>query len=111
MLNYFLENNHLIREYQIGFRKSKSTTDASVKLSNEIEKSLVIKEVMVTFFLDIEKAYDSVERRFITSIGEQWNQWEDVQLHFLSKRTLRVTVGDGISEEYMVEWYSQYCLI
>ena len=62
MLNYFLENNHLIREYQIGFRKSKSTTDASVKLSNEIEKSLVIKEVMVTFFLDIEKAYDTAWR-------------------------------------------------
>ena len=96
----------LIREYQTGFRKSKSTTDALVKLSNEIEKSLVMKEIMVAVFLDIEKAYDTmwsegllIKLENIGINGKMYNYIWD----FLSQRTLRSKVGDGISEEFMVE--------
>ena len=34
----------------------------AVKVCNEIEKSLIMKEVMVAVFLDIQKAYDTMWR-------------------------------------------------
>lgn len=61
-LNYFLEYINPLKGYQTGFRRCKSTTDALVKVCNEIEKSLIMKEVMVAVFLDIEKAYDIMWR-------------------------------------------------
>ena len=59
-LNYYLEYIFPPHKYQTGFRKQKSTTDALNKLTNEIEQSLTMKEVMVAVFLDIEKAYDTL---------------------------------------------------
>lgn len=61
-LNYFLEYKCPFKKYQTGFRKSKSTTDALVKLSNEKEKTLAMKEITVAVFLDIEKDYDTMWR-------------------------------------------------
>ena len=61
-LNYFLEYINPLKSYQTGFRKSKSTNDALVKVCNEIEKTLIMKEVMVAVFLDIEKTYDTMWR-------------------------------------------------
>ena len=58
--NYFLESINPLKSYQTGFRRSKSTNDALVKVCNEIEKSLIMKEVMVAVFLDIQKAYDTM---------------------------------------------------
>lgn len=52
---------------------------------------------MVAVFLDIEKAYDTMWR-FISQIGEHWNKWQDVQLHFTFFK-----VRNGISEDIMVE--------
>ena len=60
-LNYFLEERSLTAKYQNGFRKGRSTMDVITKVSNEIEKALKMKEMMVIVFLDIEKAYDSNE--------------------------------------------------
>ena len=61
-LNYFLEYKCPFKKYQTGFSKSKSTTDALVKLRNEIEKTLVMKDIMVAVSLDIENAYDTMWR-------------------------------------------------
>lgn len=61
-LNYFLEYINPLKGYQTGFRRCKSTTDALVKVCREIGKSLIMKEVMVAVFLDIEKAHDTMWR-------------------------------------------------
>ena len=105
-LNYFLEYKCPFKKYQTGFRKSKSTTDALVKLSNEIEKTLIMKEVMVAVFLDIEKAYDTMWREGLLikldKMGISGRMYNYI-LDFLSQRTIRVRVGNGISKEYTVE--------
>ena len=59
-LNYFLEYINPQKSYQTGFRRRKSTNDALVKVCNGSEKSLIMKEVMVAVFLDIEKPYDTM---------------------------------------------------
>jgi Reverse transcriptase (RNA-dependent DNA polymerase) len=56
-----VEKNKLIGELQFGFRKNKSTRQAIRILTNVYEDAMVEdKELWVTF-LDIQKAYDTVE--------------------------------------------------
>lgn len=105
-LNYFLEYNNLLYGYQTGFRKQRSTTDALVKLTNEIEKALTMKEAMVAIFLDIEKAYDTMWREGLliklNKMGIEGKMYNYI-LNFLSQRTLRVRVGEVLSNEFSVE--------
>lgn len=62
-LNYFLEHKRITAPYQsVFFRKGRSTIDAFVKVSNEIEKTFKMKQIMNIVLFDIEKAYDSMWR-------------------------------------------------
>ncbi len=60
-----LEYRGLFAPCQSGFRKGRSTMDAVVKVSNEIEKTFKMKQLMNIVLFDIEKAYDYVEGRVI----------------------------------------------
>ena len=46
-LSYFQEQRGLVNGYQSGFRKGRSTADALIKVSNEAEKTLSRKEIML----------------------------------------------------------------
>ena len=102
-LSYFLEQRGLMNRYQSGFRKGRSTADALVKVSNESEKALSRKEVMVIVYFDIEKAYDSMWREGLLikmqgmGIGGRLYNWV---LDFLSYRKFCVKVGDTISDSF-----------
>ena len=50
-LNYFIERKWLIAPYQSGFWKGRSAMDAIVRVSNEIEKTFKIKELMCSLIL------------------------------------------------------------
>lgn len=54
-LTYYLEQRGLLNKYQSGFRKGRSTVDALVKVSNEAEKAISMKEIMAIVYFDIEK--------------------------------------------------------
>lgn len=104
-LSYYLEQRGLLSGYQSGFRKGRSTADALVKVSNEAEKPISMKEVMIIVYFDIEKAYDSMCRDGLLikmqkmGIGGRLYNWI---LDFLSNRTFRVNVGDAVSDDFVV---------
>ena len=52
----------LLSSFQSGFRKGRSTIDALVRVSNDVEKPLKMKEIRAIVYFDIEKAYDSMWR-------------------------------------------------
>lgn len=60
-LNQFLKNNEILSPNQTGFLKGKSTVDAIMKIVTKILKNLDDKKVTVGAFLDLTKAFDSVE--------------------------------------------------
>jgi len=105
-LSYYLEQRGLLSKYQSGFRKGRSTIDALIKVSNEAEKAVSMKEVMVIVYFDIEKAYDSMWREGLLikmekmGIGGRLYNWV---LDFLSNRTFRVKVGDAVSDDFRIE--------
>ena len=77
-----------------------------VKVCNEIEKSLVMKEVMVAVFLDIRKAYDTMWREGVLiklgKLGINGKMYNYI-LDFLSQRSIRINVGDAESNEFIIE--------
>lgn len=61
-LAYVLESKGLLSPYQSGFRKGRNTMDSILCLESEIRKAQTNKEMVVTVFLDIEKAYDMLRK-------------------------------------------------
>lgn len=57
-LKYYLETKELIKDYQSGFRKGRSTIDPAICLESEIRKAQINKDNIVSVFFDVEKAYD-----------------------------------------------------
>ncbi len=88
-LNYFLEYRGLFAPYQSGFRKGRSTMDAVVKVSNEIEKTFKMKQLMNIVFFDIEKAYDSM--------------WKEGLLIKLNKIGIRGRLYNWVLDSYQKE--------
>uniref|UniRef100_A0A3B5QMN0 Reverse transcriptase domain-containing protein n=1 Tax=Xiphophorus maculatus TaxID=8083 RepID=A0A3B5QMN0_XIPMA len=105
-LGYYLEKNNLINGYQCGFRTGRSTMDALTRVSNEIEKALKMKELMIIVFFDIEKAYDSLWKEGLLikmkqmGIGGRMYNWI---ANFLLDRKIRVKIGNDYSKEFNVE--------
>jgi hypothetical protein len=56
----FCDENSIIPQNQFGFRKSHSTTDALLRLHNDINEGLREKKSSIILKLDAEKAFDSV---------------------------------------------------
>lgn len=59
LLNY-LEKNHLLSEHQHGFRANHSTESAIVEFTNNVYKYLEEKQHAVGVFIDLSKAFDSL---------------------------------------------------
>ena len=53
---------HIIGEYQAGFRTGKSTTDQIFTVKNLLEKAWEHNVEIYQIFVDFQKAYDSIRR-------------------------------------------------
>lgn len=106
-LSSYLENNKLLSEHQYGFRARKSTTDAVENLTNTIVKGLDAGKKVITIFLDLAKAFDTV------SIPILIDRLEDLGIRgtqiklfesYLSDRTQIVRLGDVLSDQQPVTY-------
>jgi hypothetical protein len=59
-LTWHLEEKQVPRPEQAGFRNHRSTEDHVTYISQEIEDAFQDKEVMLTVFVEMEKAFDKV---------------------------------------------------
>ena len=59
-LSDFLENNKILYEYQFGFRKNYSTSQAVMEVVDSIYQSWDNHEITMGIFLDLQKAFDTV---------------------------------------------------
>lgn len=105
-LVYVLETNNHFVNYQNGFRIGRNTLDSIAVLDQDIRKAIINKESVLSVFLDIEKAYDSM-----------WKDGLLIKLHgagirgkmfhwikdFLNNRSIQVRVGGEFSMSVGIE--------
>ena len=63
----FLEKQHILYEFQYGFRTGHSTTHALIEISDKIKLAINDNELMCGLFLDLSKAFDTVNHNILIS--------------------------------------------
>ena len=69
----FLFTNFILSMYQSGFRKKHSTITAAMKVLNDITEALDKKQHCISLFIDLSKAFDTVDHailwKILSSVG------------------------------------------
>jgi Reverse transcriptase (RNA-dependent DNA polymerase) len=101
----FLNANNLISSNQFGFIKNKCTDDAIFQLTSNLYKALDNSEKALAIFLDLAKAFDTVNHSILLS------KMEDIGIrglpltlfkNYLSSRMQLVKIGDTLSNSKKV---------
>ena len=61
----FLSDNEVLYDYQFGFRSKHSTQQALITLVDRITKSLDQNNIIISLFIDLKKAFDTVHHRIL----------------------------------------------
>lgn len=105
-LIHFLESNSILDPLQCGFREGRSTIDHLVRIETYIRDAFIHKQVVLSVFLDLEKAYDTTWRfgilRDLAAMGIHGNMLNTIE-SYLSNRTFRVKVGNALSRSFTQE--------
>ena len=97
-----MNENNLIYEYQFGFRKKYSTNHALLSIIEQIKSNLDTKKFACGVFVDLQKAFDTVNHDILLSKLEYYgingiaNEW--LRSH-LTNRCQSVRLGDVCSDE------------
>ena len=100
-LSDYLLSNNLLNPNQYGFRKNRSTTDAIVDMTQYIYDNLDCGDIVISFFLDFAKAFDTVNHAILLQ-KLQWYGIQDSALNwfnsYLSGRLQYVSL-DGFNSQ------------
>ena len=99
----FLESHHIFSDLQFGFRKKHSTNHALLDIFEKIKQNLDTKFFTCGVFIDLEKAFDTVNHEILVKKLEFYgirgisNQWFS---SYLTNRQQRVKL-DGCKSSYL----------
>ena len=68
----YLESNHLLSEYQFGFRKNRSTETATVLFTDEIRKAMNNGLLTGAIYIDLSKAFDTISHSILIDTLPQY---------------------------------------
>ena len=99
-INFFLVQHNILSERQFGFRNKRSTVDAIAKLTEHIRLGLDSLNETCTVFLDLTKAFDTVDHNLLLLKSERYGLRGCVYhllKSYLSDRKQFVQIGDNKS--------------
>ena len=105
-LIWIVEKRNFIPDYQMGFRKLRSTVNQMVSLEGAIQDSFAIRKHLVTVFFDLEKAYDTTWRYGILKKMHEWGfrgQLPFFVKNFLEECYFRVRIDNTLSNQFVME--------
>ena len=96
----FLEKNNVLFENQFGFRTGHNTSHAIIALTELVRNSLDKNEFAAGIFIDLQKAFDTVEHEILTRKLSHYGIRGvalDIFKSYLKDRTQCVQINDTIS--------------
>ncbi|CAF2082225.1 unnamed protein product, partial [Rotaria magnacalcarata] len=101
-LTWVLESQQKLGSFQYGFRRGRSTMDHLLILENEIRRGLMGKEIVISLFVDLKSAYDTVNHeeliKKIRELGISGRMFYWLS-DFLRNRTFKVVVNGTLSNK------------
>ncbi len=104
-LTYYIEDNRLLYEHQYGFRKGHSTELAALELIDRVTSNLDKGEVPLTIFLDLSKAFDTLNHTILLSKLKHYGVTGialSLFSNYLTQRTQYVDINGTISNHLPV---------
>jgi len=96
----FLKYHNVLHISQSGFRQRRRTADHLLRLHDAIHKSTANKRNVLSVFIDIEKAYDMMNKEVflskLLSYGISGRMFHFIR-SFISNRTFQVSIGFTLS--------------
>ena len=71
-LQAFIDKNKLLSSSQYGFRSNLSTSYALLELIEELSKSLDDKKITIGVFIDLKKAFDTIDHQLLVQKLERY---------------------------------------
>lgn len=102
----FITANNILHNLQFGFQKGKSTSDAMYTVINEITKNLDTDKKCIAVFLDLAKAFDTVDHNKLLNILEQHGVRGtvlDVFSNYLTNRLQQVKINNTLSDQMSIK--------
>ena len=98
-----LETNHLLNKNQGGFRKNNSTINTTVKFTNDIFNAINIREITIATFIDMAKAFDTVNHNIllkkIEKLGFRGNIYKLLKNDLTDRQ--QVTIANGVTSSHL----------
>jgi hypothetical protein len=97
-----MENNQAFSEIQEGFKRDRLTFAKIWTLRNIIEHSIMKDKKLHVYYIDIQKAYDSVEYWALDLILEKYKfnkHFRDIINDMCHNTTCNVILSYGLSED------------
>ena len=104
-LSNYLDKHSLISQHQYGFKKGFSTSDALLRFTNEVVNALNDRKYLVAVYLDLSKAFDTVNHKILLSKMERLGIRGlalDWYRSYLKDRTVQVEVDKILSKKMVV---------
>ena len=101
----FVKRFNLLSDCQFGFREGRNITQAAIKLTTAIVKGYHEKVYVSCFFLDLRKAFDTVDHPILLNKLQHMGFRERINEYinsYLTGRQQHVQVGDFKSENMII---------
>ena len=96
-LTYFLEHNNILTGDQFGFRRGRNTTQAVLKITENLKENLNLRLQTLGIFVDFSKAFDTINHDILLSKLEFY-RFSPTALNwfksYLSNRSQFVQIGN-----------------
>ncbi len=102
----FIEKNRMLTHHQYGFRENRSTELAIIELTSELTKAIDNGEFTIGIFLDLSKAFDTINHRILIQKLEHYDIRGVAQLWFqnyLTNRKQIVKYNQVRSKEMLIQ--------
>ena len=101
----YLEQNHLLTDYQFGYRRKRSTTHATTFLIDSIRNEVDYGNLVGSCFIDLSKAFDTISHSQLLCKLKSYGI-ENIELlwftDYLFERTLIVEYDTSFDKEQLL---------